>query len=134
VRELFVLGEFPEALRQLEDCTVKLGEKWGYTAEEQHRISKPAKPVQGLDSLFSGDDYPLAALHDQTMGRVRVKIPLNSSGEPTDCQIVSGSGSVDLDAATCRIILTRAKFEPAIDVDGKPVRSVYVETIQWVLI
>ena len=134
VKEQFLLGDFPEALRRLDECTVRLGEKWGYPGEEQHRISTPAKPVEGLDNLFSGDDYPRAALRDETMGRVRVKIPVSATGQATDCQIVAGSGSVDLDAATCRIILSRAKFEPAIDVDGKAVRSVYVETIQWLLI
>jgi TonB family protein len=133
INETFALPDFVSGLQSLEECTIKLGERWGYPAEEQHRIANPPKPVESLNSLFLPKDYPTSALREQAMGRVRIKVPVSASGEATGCEVVAGSGNADLDATTCRIILTRARFEPATDINEKPVRSVFVETIQWLL-
>lgn len=133
INEEFAVPGFAEALQRLEDCTIRLAETWGYPANEQRRIAKQAVPIDSLDTLFKAQDYPPSALREGVMGRVRVKVPVNASGEPAGCDVVAASGNSDLDSTTCNIILSRARFEPATDVDGKPVRSVFVETIQWLL-
>lgn len=130
----FTLPDQTGALRALNDCALKLGVKWGFPLEEQRRIVKPARAPGGLGRLFRADDYPVTAHKRGAMGRARIRIIVGSNGEPTECSILASTGSADLDAATCSVIQSRAKFEPAADVEGKPVRSVQVATVRWVLI
>ena len=130
----FALPDQAAALKELNDCATKLGVQWGYPFEEQRRLAEFSKHPGGLGRLFSADDYPPAALRRDEMGRVRVRIRVSDAGEPADCTVTGSSGSADLDKATCDIIRTRAKFTPAVDVDGKPVRSVYTSTVNWVLV
>ena len=130
----FALPDQVAALKDLNDCATKLGVQWGYPVEEQSRLAEFSKYPGGLGRLFSADDYPPAALQRGEMGRVRVRIRVSDAGAPVDCTVIGSSGSSDLDNGTCNVIRTRAKFTPAVDVDGKPVRSVYTSTVNWVLV
>ena len=129
----FALPDQTAALRELDDCAQKLGVRWGYSIEEQKRLRVPSQHPGGLGKIFSYTDYPSGAVRRNEMGRVRVRVSVDDTGKPTDCAVLSSSGSGDLDTTTCTIIRHRAKFTPAIDVDGKPVRSVYVSTINWIM-
>jgi TonB family protein len=134
IKATFALPDHASALKALRDCAANLGVEWGYPLNEQARMAKAARRENGLDDLFTPDDYPAAAQKRGEMGRVRIRIRVSPTGDPSDCTVLGSSGSADLDSTTCNIIRSRAKFEPAIDVDGKPVRSVYVSTINWLLI
>ena len=54
-------------------------------------------------------------------------------GAVADCSITETSGYATIDAQSCAIIQERAKFEPAIDTQGKPTRSSYSQRITWKL-
>ena len=133
-RREFALPDFARASAMVNECAVKLGERWGFSAEEQRRIAKPAEAVQDLQSYFTSKDYPSGALRDEAMGSVRVKIGVSAAGSATGCEVVGGSGNEELDATTCRVVMERARFEPATDIDGKAVRSIIVATVFWVLV
>ena len=131
VRETFSVPGFAEGLRVLRDCTIDLGVDWGFSVEEQKRLAEPAMGVRRLEGIFSGQDYPPSAVKDSASGDVKTRIFVDSSGKPTACEVLNSSGHEALDKRTCEILMQRARFHPARDIDGKATRGVHVTTINW---
>ncbi len=86
-------------------------------------------------SLFSSDDYPYEAMQNNWQGDVIVTLRIGTDGRPRICRIVLSSGHEPLDLATCRIMLTRAKFTPARDSNGNAVEDDFkTPVIHWRLV
>jgi TonB family protein len=134
IRETFSVPGFADALSVLKDCTVDLGLDWGFSIEEQKHLAKPAIGVSRLEGIFSGNDYPFDAVRRNASGDVKARMIVDSSGKPTDCAVLRSSGHEALDKRTCEILMRRARFHPAQNIDGKATRGIYVTTITWRLI
>lgn len=94
-------------------------------------------PVQGARSLanlasyISVEDYPDSARELGEQGTVRFALDVGAHGRPTSCRITGSSGSQALDSATCRIMVSRARFAPAIDAQGHPMPDTFRSSITW---
>jgi hypothetical protein len=49
------------------------------------------------------------------------------------CNVTGSSGVVSLDATTCALLKVRARFNPALDRDGKPIPAQYRNRFRWEL-
>ena len=99
----------------------------------------PPKKVQAarakanLASYVSDSDYPINALRSEDQGTTRFRLTVGANGRVTNCEILSSSGSSALDAATCRIMKSRARFTPARNDAGQPTSDSVSSAIRWVL-
>lgn len=95
----------------------------------------PFTPPRGnFAGLFSTDDYPVRELAQGVEGVVRASLVVGTDGRVAECRIASSSGSEALDARTCEIFRARARFEPARDADGNPLRaSVAAPPVAWTI-
>lgn len=84
-----------------------------------------------LHRLVNVNDYPAAALRAGEQGVVEVALDIAPEGRVTACTIAASSGSAILDASTCRILRSRARFTPALDAAGKPVPDRIMTRIAW---
>jgi TonB family protein len=84
------------------------------------RFVPPARAAANLSSYFSIDDYPAAALRGEEQGTTGFRLSIGANGRVTDCAVTQTSGSAALDAATCRILRSRARYIPARDYAGNP--------------
>ncbi len=91
----------------------------------------PPVPRRPLERLFSPMDYPAAAQETGAQGRVDVAMLISPAGRVAGCVIKSSSGSSPLDAATCRILRSRAQFKPARDGDGQATMGVFAFSKTW---
>lgn len=91
----------------------------------------PARAPAVLATLFSDEDYPLEAVRNHEQGTVQFRLTVGIDGTPTECAIDATSGSALLDDTTCRLLLERARFEPARDEKGKPVPDDVTGRIVW---
>ena len=89
------------------------------------------KPRSTLVSLFDASDYPAEALRSNEEGRVVATVHVDARGRVKECAISESSGSRALDAATCSVIRSRAKFEPARDEQGRKIASLYSFGVSW---
>lgn len=89
----------------------------------------PTQPID-LPSWFSSDDYPADALKQGIEGSVRFYAHVDAQGKPTACEIMKSSGSRSLDDQTCKLVMERGKFHPAMR-QGKPVPDTYSRTTTW---
>jgi len=91
--------------------------------------SAPARPVRPLASYFTDNDYP-ATEHEQS-GTSSFRLTVAANGRVSNCLITASSGSSALDAATCRLLTSRARFEPARDRKGRPTVGSISSRVQW---
>lgn len=94
---------------------------------------EPARARANLASYVSDSDYPASAIRGGQQGTTRFRLSVAPNGKVTDCIVTSSSGSPTLDAATCRLMKSRARFTPAKDSDGRAVPDTAASAIRWVL-
>ena len=91
----------------------------------------PAAPRNGPIGWITNNDYPGSALRREEEGTARYSLTIGANGRVEDCRITGSTGSSQLDAATCRFIERRARFDPAKDADGKAVAGTYSGQVTW---
>ena len=94
---------------------------------------EPARARANLGSYVSDADYPAEAIRREEQGVTRFRLTVSPDGRVSDCAVTGSSGSSALDAATCRLMRSRARFSPARDSDGHPTSDTVANAIKWVL-
>lgn len=84
-----------------------------------------------LNSYFSVDDYPAEALRQNAQGTTGFSLTIGPNGRVSNCQVTSSSGSAVLDAAACRILMSRARYTPARDSNGNPIAGHDFGRVTW---
>jgi len=102
---------------------------WGVDEAALEALGRKPKSTNHLGLRW--DDYPVAALNAATEGRVVARLTISAEGRATECTVVATSGNRLIDAATCRVALARARFEPALDAAGTPVTVHDVAVVTW---
>ena len=120
----FELRSMPELLKRLRDCTADLKRYWNMDGEKDGRIATVSKG--NVRALFSDDDYPHEAFQRNQGGDSQFLLLVDEKGVVAGCHVLQPSGVPVLDAMGCQVIRARAKFTPARDGQGKPVRSTLV--------
>lgn len=95
------------------------------------RIVPPQRARANLNSYFSADDYPAAALRSNDQGTTGFSLTIGTSGRVEACTVTSSSGSSALDQATCRILRSRARYTPARDQNGNPTTGRDSGRVTW---
>lgn len=90
---------------------------------------KKFRPPVRLPSSIDGK-YPNGARRGGKTGLALAINMINQFGVPNQCDLVSTSGSVDLDKATCAYAL-KLRYSPALDPSGSPIGGVDMVRIQW---
>ncbi|HKP34078.1 MAG TPA: energy transducer TonB [Sphingomicrobium sp.] len=86
-----------------------------------------------IQSYFSVDDYPSAALAMRAQGAVGIRLTIGANGRVIGCAITRSSGSPVLDSATCNLIRRRARYTPAMDSNGNSIVGTIDQHIEWKL-
>jgi protein TonB len=98
-------------------------------ASESGPLGARARFPLGL--LVSSSDYPPEAIRAGEQGTTGFRLVVAADGSVSDCTVVQSSGSATLDAATCRLMSSRARFTPALDAKGKPSIDTVNARIAW---
>ncbi|HYI49126.1 MAG TPA: energy transducer TonB [Allosphingosinicella sp.] len=95
------------------------------------RTVPPQRARANLNSYFSADDYPAAALRGNDQGTTGFSLTIGPNGRVSECSVTASSGSAALDAATCRILRSRARYTPARDSSGNPTSGRDSGRVTW---
>lgn len=89
-------------------------------------------PTAHVLGLFSYRDYPPEAVNHHWQGSVGAELTVGTDGRPSACRIIQSSGYKILDDKTCKVLMSRAKFPPAHDLQGNlAVQTLKVPPITW---
>src|SRR5918993_124760 len=94
-------------------------------------IVDPPRARAPLQALISELDYPASALANREQGRVEFRLDVGANGRVLRCTITRSSGSSALDATTCRILRSRARYTPARNSNGMPVGYPVEDAVEW---
>ncbi|HEX8447153.1 MAG TPA: energy transducer TonB [Sphingomonas sp.] len=85
--------------------------------------SRPAESLSSPADWVTADDYPAAALRAGAQGTSGVQFRVLPSGRVSGCEVTDSSGSELLDAMSCALVTTRARYRPELDTSGRAVES-----------
>jgi TonB family protein len=80
---------------------------------------------------ITSDDYPTQAIQGAVTGIVVFRLMVGEDGRPESCDVLESSGSTWLDQYTCTLVMRRARFNPARDGLGTPMRGVYSNRVRF---
>jgi TonB family protein len=119
-----------DLLRGLEACTDDLQRFWNMDAAGSARTAIPAKG--DVRAVFTPDDYPSEAQGRSQEGSAQFLLLVDETGRVAGCDVLISSDAPALDEVGCIVIKDRARFKPALDRDGKPIRSTVVTpSVTW---
>lgn len=122
------LGKPFAALRA---CTDNLVKYWGYDPQILATIKTAAQPANSPATWVTSYDYPSNALAKRLSGIVTFRLDVDSNGLVTNCAIIASTEPADFKTATCKAIIRRARFKPAITTDGSTTKSFYINQVRW---
>jgi TonB family protein len=122
-----------KAIAALRDCEVSALKDWGLDAAKMMSLRSYAKPTGGSAVWLRDSDYPDEAIRHEQSGTVVAFLKIGADGRATGCAVADSSGSKELDEQTCAIFGRRARYDPAIDADGKPTDGLCAVRIRWVI-
>jgi TonB family protein len=123
-QRVFTLASISALMDQLRDCTVDLQHYWNMIDPEQKNIAAPA--IGDLRQIFTAGDYPSEAQYRGQEGQVQFVLLIDEQGKVAACHVLRPSGIPAFDGMGCQVIRQRARFRPALDRQGKSVRSAVV--------
>jgi len=95
--------------------------------------SQLPSPKGSAGYWINSNDYPSRALREGKSGVVSFEITVDADGQASDCRVTASSGTPELDDATCSNLQRRARFNPATDAEGNPIKGIYRSKMNWVL-
>ena len=93
----------------------------------------PAKPRNNPGDWIRDRDYKASWVRREFMGTAGFTLDIAATGKVTGCRVTSTTGHGELDDATCRLLQSRARFEPARGPNGEPVAGSFSSSVRWVL-
>ena len=98
-------------------------------------ISFPRGPeMQGTAwARILPSDFPQMALAEKRQGRVKFELAISPTGVVEGCKVLESSRYADLDAKSCEIALSKAKFGPALDYSGQPTPGRVQLELNWLI-
>ncbi|NQX93911.1 MAG: TonB family protein [Erythrobacter sp.] len=126
---IFETGSLRAPFEALNACTASLMEEWGF--EPDAEIPDTQARLTNLSSVASVIQarYPAKATRDGESANIEIFVIVESDGSVSSCKLVKATAADSLESPACAVFTERAKFEPALDRAGNPMRSWYKTAI-----
>jgi hypothetical protein len=127
-----VTGPLDKPFAALRNCTDDLVKQWGLDPAVQAKLKRSPQPRSNPGKWLTDNDYPSAALRAGKSAIVDFRLTIDERGTPVECGIQQAySADPQFAVLTCNALMKRARFEPALDQEGRPVSSFFASTIHW---
>lgn len=124
-------GPMGKAFELLNQCTLGLVESWGLDPEKHRTLTRMARWTNSRALVRRiQESYPIAALSTGEQGILRMRVIVSETGTVESCTLLKSTVTRNLDSPACKF-MQRATFEPALDAEGKPMRSYFVTSITY---
>ncbi|MBO9581622.1 MAG: energy transducer TonB [Sphingobium sp.] len=118
----FEIGPMAAPLKAMNACVEDLVRSWGVDPRLMRNPKRMIEPMNSPRYWLSMQDYPEEMWRAHKGGVVPVRLLIDENGAVTNC-IPNVALPGPFEDAVCRGIKKRARFRPALDADGKPMKS-----------
>lgn len=130
--ERLATGNLGELFRLMQMCSDGIVKVWGLDPVIQANLSRRAAPTNTLAITRSVMSvYPAKAEANGKVASMTIRVMIDPTGKPTSCVVIAKTDSREFGNTACRQVMKVAKFEPALDADGKPVESYWTSGIRY---
>ncbi len=126
-------GSMGKPLAGLRQCSWDTVRKWGLDVEQQKGLTRKPHAKVAPQKWFDSDDYPRKMLFAGHQGIVNLRIMVDASGNPASCHIQRSTRPKEFDDMSCKVAMKNARFEPALDAQGKPVPSYWLASVLFLM-
>ena len=135
LRQPFVLetGSLGGPLAAMRKCTDELLGHWGIDVAKHATLSRRATPKTDPRHWVKPSDYPSTMIMDGRRAIVHFRVNIDVGGKPTACHIQQSTRPKAFDDAVCKAIMRNAEFEPALDAEGAPIATYWLNTVTFIL-
>lgn len=127
----FETGSMGQAFEVLNNCMTSLITQWGLDAQQQ--ITATKRPVWRNERAIArriAAEYPSEALRAGESGILRLRVIVDAQGQVEECVLNAATKTEKLESPACKQ-MRKAKFEPALDANGQPMRSYYSTSVTY---
>lgn len=118
------LGSMAAPIEALNKCYDDLLTIWGIDVEAQKSLTRPVRATKSTEEkVFQPTAY---MVHSAKPSDLTVRLIISPTGEVESCHFDKIKSPLEAVESFCREIQRKVDFEPALDADGKGVRSTYV--------
>ena len=114
----------------LNECIDELMTHWGIDIEAHKTLTRSAAPID-LEQAARMIDYPPKMVQRSLQGLVNIRLDIDETGRVTDCHIQMPLSDPVFEESSCADIQHAFEFEPALDKDGKPLKSYYITSVRF---
>ncbi|KUO55470.1 MAG: hypothetical protein APF82_02645 [Sphingomonadales bacterium BRH_c42] len=128
---VFNTGKLTEAIKVLNQCSQDLLNSWGLDLE-RHRTAMRL-PIWTNDAVIwerVRRRYPDRAARIGEQAVFRLRAIVDEAGLVAECTMLEATIVQKLESPACES-MRNARFEPALDLQGRPMRSFYLTTISY---
>lgn len=124
-------GSLDKPFAAMRQCTDELLEHWGIDVARHATLSRPVIPIGNPGRWVRSEDYPRSMAWQGKRAIVMFRLNVDESGQVSACHIQNSIGDKPFDEAVCAALKRRARFEPALDGEGRPVASYWINTVNF---
>ncbi|OBX19934.1 hypothetical protein A9995_05155 [Erythrobacter sp. QSSC1-22B] len=125
------LGSMGPAMVAMRKCTDEMAQGWGIDVAQHAALTRPVVPKGDPAQWLNTHDYPSGLAAMGVQGLVQLRLSVGPDGVPTQCHIQRSTRPEDFDTISCKRLMQRARFEPALGAKGQPIASFYRATIRF---
>ncbi|MDE2411690.1 MAG: energy transducer TonB [Sphingomonadales bacterium] len=130
-RYKLLLGPMDGPFAAMRACTTNLVQSWGYDPATQAALKSRPMPKSSPGTWMRPNDYPVDMLERGASGIVRFRLDVDERGGMSNCHILAHAGDDDFANTTCKILMKRGQFDPAIDAAGQATKGYFVSAVRW---
>ena len=124
-------GSMMPPFQAMNVCTADLVRHWGLDPEQHKSFTrKPEWTNQQIIARRLQSTYPRDALRAGESALIQMRVIVETDGSVSGCALRYTTKAENLDSPACKE-MRRAQFEPALDNEGKPMRSFYMTRITY---
>lgn len=124
-------GSLKAPFDALRTCLDSLVTHWGVDPEKLKNQSSPLAPVGSPGKWLTNSDYPHNMAAKRMSGIVNFRLIVDESGAPVSCHVQQSTDPEGFDKTVCNAMMRRARFTPARDAEGNPMRSYYLNRARF---
>lgn len=125
-------GNLGPVFEAMNSCMLDLVKFWGADPEIlRKRKTLPKVTNLGKVARMVQEHFPSDALRKRAQADLLIRVLVEADGTASKCFIHGITNAEQFDNEACVVFLEAAKFEPALDMDGRPVASYYINRILY---
>ena len=117
--------------RYLDSCVQTLLENWGLPADKQATVAAFPTIDRQPSDYVSSLERNTVRIRPGMNADATVVVQVQSNGAANDCVVIHSTGDAAVDARTCKIFVERARYRPARDRAGQPIRAPLLASLAW---